>query len=448
MIRFDRTPLRAGFARALVLDLLERGFLAVDPERCVQEALALEGSRLRVGRSLFDIEGRRVWAIAIGKAAVPMAEAASQRLGSALAGGVAVTRYDHGGPVAGFLVLEAGHPIPDGSGTRAARAIDELAGDVGPDDLVLCLLSGGGSALLAAPPNGVCLGDLAATTRLLLESGAAIDEINAVRRHLSTLQGGRLARRLEPATVITLALSDVVGDRSEAIASGPTAPDPTTFDDAIGVLRRRRLWKRLPPSVREHLADGAAGEIAETPKPGDPAFRKTVFEIVGSNNAFLAALEQAAQRNACHVIRSPGPVTGEARAVGRELARRAAALANERARRTLLVAGGETTVTLRGRGRGGRNQEVALAAALAIDGIDAICIAALATDGSDGVTDAAGAIVDGASVGRARGAGIDPTAALDENDSHAALDASGDLLLTGPTRTNVADVYVAFIDAG
>lgn len=448
MIRFDRTRLRAGFGRALVLDLLERGFVAVDPTRCVQEVLAREGNRLRVGRSVFDIERRRVWAIAIGKAAVPMAEAVSERLGPAFAGAVAVTRHDYGGPVAGFRVLEAGHPIPDEDGLEAAAAIKELSDYVGPEDLVLCLLSGGGSALLAAPPEGVSLDDLAATTRLLLGSGATIDEINAVRRHLSTLQGGHLARRLGPAAVVTLALSDVVADRPEAIASGPTVPDPTTFDDAIEALRRRRLWQRLPASVREHLILGAAGKVEETPKSGDLAFRKTVFEVVGSNDSFLTALERAARDEACRVVRSSDPITGEARDAGRQLGRRAAALANERARRTLLVAGGETTVTVRGSGSGGRNQEVALAAALAIDGIDGVCIVALATDGSDGVTDAAGAIVDGASVGRARTAGVDPAAALAENDSHAALDASDDLLLTGPTRTNVADVYVAFIDAG
>lgn len=448
MIGFDRSQLRAGFGRSFVLDLLQRGFAAVDPKRCVSEALFCDGSRLHVGRSIFGIAGRRVWTIAIGKAAVPMVEGASERLGSTQAGGIAVTRHGYGGSVAGVRVLEAGHPIPDESGLQAATMIGELIGRVGPEDLVLCLLSGGGSALVAATVRGVTLDDLAATTRLLLGSGATIDEINAVRRHLSTLQGGRLARRLLPATAITLALSDVVGDRPEAIASGPTVPDPTTFDDAIGVLRRRRLWKRLPSSVQEHLTDGAAGEVEETPKPGDPAFQETVFEVVGNNGAFLAGLARAASDEGCSVVRTSDPVTGEARDVGREFARAAALLADERAGRTLVVAGGETTVTVRGRGRGGRNQEFALAAALELDGVDGVCVAALATDGSDGITDAAGAIVDGTTVGCARSAGSDPYAALCDNDSHAALDASGDLLLTGPTRTNVADVYVAFVDKG
>jgi glycerate 2-kinase len=349
--------------------------------------------------------------------------------------------------VEGLCVLEAGHPVPDENGLRAARKIGELSDGVGPRDLVLCLLSGGGSALLGAPPEGVSIDDLAATTRLLLESGAAIDEINTVRRHLSTLQGGRLARRLRPASVMTLVLSDVIGDHTEAIASGPTVPDPTTFDDAIGVLRRYRLRERLPASVRDHLARGAAGEIAETPKPGDPAFEGTAVESIGDNGAFLDGLEQAARDAGCGVVRVPEPVIGEASDVGRGLGHRAMDLAVTAGRRTLLVAGGETTVTVCGRGRGGRNQELALAAALEMDGSGGICVAALATDGSDGVTDAAGGIVDGLTAASARLAGIDPAAALADNDSYAALRASGDLLLTGPTRTNVADAYVAYIDS-
>lgn len=447
MIRFDRSRMRAGFGRDFVLDLLERGFAAIDPKRCLREVLSCDGKRLRVGSTVFDMLRRRAWTMAIGKAAVPMAEAVSERLGSALAGGIVVTRYGYGGSVEGLRVLEAGHPVPDENGVRAARTIGELSSGVGPRDLVLCLLSGGGSALLGAPPEGVSIDDLAATTRLLLESGAAIDEINTVRRHLSTLQGGRLAQRLRPATVMTLVLSDVIDDCLETIASGPTVPDPTTFDDAIGVLRRHLLWERLPVSVRDHLARGAAGEIAETPKPGDPAFQGAAVEIIADNSAFLDGLEQAAKDAGGYVVRVPEPVIGEASVAGRGLGRRAMDLAVTEGRRTLFVAGGETTVTVCGRGRGGRNQEFALAAALEMDGSDRVCVAALATDGSDGVTDVAGGIVDGTTAALVRRAGIDPAAALADNDSHAALKASGDLLLTGPTRTNVADVYVACIDS-
>jgi len=445
MVRFDRSGMRAGFGRDLVLDLLERGFAAIDPKRIVSEALAREGAKLRVGGSDFDLSVRRVWTIALGKAAIPMAEAASERLGPALAGGVAVTRYGHGGPVSGLRVLEAGHPIPDENGLRAAERIVGLADGIGGDDLVLCLLSGGGSALVAAPPEGVSLEDLAATTRLLFRSGAPIDEVNTVRRHLSTLQGGRLARRLHPATVATLVLSDVVGDVLESVASGPTVPDPTAFDDAIGVLRRWRLWERVPTGVRDHLARGAGGRLDDTPKPGDPVFRESVIEVIGNNAAFLDAVERSSQEQGLRVLRVPEPFVGEARDVGREVGRRAAEIAGGRTDRTLLVAGGETTVTLRGGGRGGRSQELALAAAMALDGVEGVCVAALATDGSDGVTEAAGGIVDGATIGLARRSGIDPDEALADNDSHPVLAASGDLLFTGPTRTNGADVCVALI---
>ena len=446
MIRFDRSRMRAGFERDRVLDLLESGFAAIDPKRCVREVLFRDGDRLRVGSAVFDMSGGSVWTIAIGKAAVPMAEAVSELLGPALAGGIVVTRYGCGGSVEGLRVLEAGHPIPDENGLRAAAAIGELSDGVGPRDLVLCLLSGGGSALVAAPPKGVSLDGLASTTRLLLESGVAIDEMNTVRRHLSTLQGGRLARRLRSASVVALVLSDVIGGRLEAIASGPTVPDPTTFGDAIGVLRRHRLWERLPASVRDYLARGAAGKTGETPKPGDPAFHDTTVEIVGDNDAFLDGLEEAARDGGCYVVRVPEPVVGEASDAGRGLGRRAVNLMGEVGQRTFLVAGGETTVTVRGQGQGGRNQELALAAALEIDGRDGVCVAALATDGSDGVTAAAGGIVDGTTAASARRAGIDPAAALSDNDSHAAMRASGDLLVTGPTRTNVADAYVAYID--
>jgi len=445
MIRFDRSGMRAGFGRDLVLDLLERGFVAIDPKRTVSEALARDGDGLRVGGSDFDLSGRRVWTIALGKAAVPMAEAASELIGLASVGGIAVTRYGHGGSGSGFRVLEAGHPIPDENGVRAAEAIADFADGIGRDDLVLCLLSGGGSALLAAPPEGVSLEDLAETTRLLLRSGATIDEVNTVRRHLSTLQGGRLARRLHPATVVSLVLSDVIGDALESVASGPTVPDPTGFDDAIGVLRRWRLWERLPTGVHDHLTRGAEDRLDDTPKPGDPVFRESVVEVIGNNATFLDAVERSAREQGLGVLRVPEPLVGEARDVGRELGRRAADVADGRMDRTLLVAGGETTVTVRGGGRGGRNQELALAAALMLDDVEGVCVAALATDGSDGVTEAAGGIVDGATIGLARWAGIEPGEALADNDSHPVLAASRDLLFTGPTRTNVADVCVALI---
>jgi glycerate-2-kinase len=442
MIRFDRSTLRGGTGRTFLLDLLEEGLGAIDPKQAVLGHLAIDQDRLRVGEEAVDVANRRIWAIAIGKAAVPMAEAVSESLGDHLTGGIALTRHGYGGSVERFRVYEAGHPVPDGQGQRGAEAIAALCDGVGPGDLVLCLLSGGGSALLAAPPDQVSIGDLASTTGSLLASGASIDEVNVVRRHLSTLQGGRLARRLHPARVATLVLSDVIGDRPESIASGPTVPDPTTLDDAILVLRRRRLWDRVPESVRSHLE---RGEDAETVKPDHPVFLESRFAIVGNNGTLLDAIEQAGRNAGCRTVRLPEPTVGEAWEAGRALGRRAVELAAAATRRTLVVSGGETTVTVTGGGRGGRNQEFALAAAIEIAETDGVCIAALATDGSDGTTDAAGAIVDGTTVNRIERAGLDPRAALDDNDSHVVLAAAGDVLHTGPTRTNVADAYVALV---
>lgn len=443
MIRFDRSVLRSGVGRPLLLGLLEAGLAAADAGRAVSESLATAAGRLRVGAAALSRSVGRLWLIAIGKAAIPMAGAAVECLGDRLAGGIALTRHGYGGSIRGVRVHEAGHPIPDVAGLHAGGEIGALCDRVAAEDTVLCLLSGGGSALLAAPPPGVSLDDLARTTGLLIGCGATIDEVNTVRRHLSALQGGRLARRLAPARVVTLALSDVVGDHPEAIASGPTVADPTSVDDAIRVLRDHRLVERVPRTVRGWLKRGAD---AETVKPGDSAVRNTAFAIVGRNATLLDAVEQAGREAGCHVLRETEPILGEARDAGRAFGRRVADLASDGARRTVLVAGGETTVTVTGDGRGGRNQEFALAAALELSGIEGGAVVALASDGSDGVTDAAGAIVDGSTVERIERAGLDPHAALAGNDTYTALRASRDVLFTGPTRTNVADAYVGFLD--
>jgi len=445
-IRFERSGLRSGFGRAFVLDLLEQAFSSIDPARRIFECLLREGTTLRVGTQSYQRGEGRVGAIAIGKAAVPMAAAVSDLLGPLLREGIAVTRYGYAGRVAGFRVLEAGHPLPDENGHNAAAAVSRWADQLGKKDLALCLVSGGGSALLAAPPDGVSIDDLASATRLLLGTGATIDEVNTVRRHLSTLQGGRLARRLRPATVVTLVLSDVIGDRLESIASGPTVPDPTTFAEAQRVFQRHQLWDRIPASVRRHIEGGMRGEIPETPKPGDPVFRTTEVRIIASNETFVEAVCRAGRKAGCRILRSPHPTVGEARIAGCELGRWAKSVAGSRGGRTLIVSGGETTVTVRGNGRGGRNQELALAGAVEIEGARTVCIAAFATDGTDGTTDAAGAVVDGETVDRAGRLGLSPARALEDNDSHSLLAATGDLLSTGPTRTNVADVYLAYVD--
>jgi glycerate 2-kinase len=445
-VRFDRSVLRDGFGRSDALGLLEAAFAAVDPARRLRSAVSRDGDRLLVLGQACSIGDRRTWVVAIGKAGVPMARTMANILNEALAGGIAIVPYGYGGDTGAIRLFEAGHPIPDANGRNAATAVETLAASLGGKDLVLCLLSGGGSALLASPPPGVSLADLAETTRLLHLCGAAIDDVNVVRRHLSTLQGGQLARRLHPATVVTLILSDVVSGRPESVASGPTVPDPTRFRDALAVLRRHRLWDKVPASVRAYIDRGIEGAVPETAKPSDEGFRDRIVGTIGGNETFVDAICRDGEANGFDVRRLGEPLTGEARDVGRRLGRRSVRWARRGGRRVLLVGGGETTVIVRGPGIGGRNQEVALAAALEIAGERGVCVAAVATDGTDGPTEAAGAIVDANTIARAKELGHDPVLALEQNDAFPLLADVGDLLVTGPTRTNVADVCLVLIE--
>lgn len=407
---------------------------------------------LRVAEQTWDLDAvERLLLVAAGKASVAMAEAAALVLGAALTAGIVVTKYGHAAGhtlPASVRVIEAGHPIPDAAGMMGAAAIAALFETTTPRDRVLLLLSGGASALLPAPAAGIALADLQAVTDALLRAGAAIGEINAVRKHLSRLSGGQLARLAQPAPVAALILSDVVGDPLDVIASGPTAPDPTSYADAQAVLARYHLLDAIPRSVAEHLEQGCAGRIAETPKPGDPLFANVANVIVGSNRLAALAAVAEAERLGYQAVLLTTFMEGEAR----EVAKVAAALAKSiRAHREPLrppacvVWGGETTVTVRGQGKGGRNQELALAAALVLEGIPDVALLALATDGTDGPTDAAGAIIDGQTAQRARAAGWDPAAALAANNAYPLLDAAGALLRTGPTGTNVNDIMVLLI---
>ncbi len=364
--------------------------------------------------------------------------------------GIAVTSRGNARAVPGFRVLEAGHPLPDEGGATAARIVIEALSDAREDELALILVSGGGSALLPAPPPGIALSDKIAATRLLLGAGADIRELNTVRKHLSLLKGGGLARAARPAWVRALLLSDVIGDDPTVIASGPVTPDPTTFHDALEVLRARGLLEAVPRSVRAHIEAGARGEVEETPKPGDPLFERVEHAIVGSNELSVAAAEAAARRLGYRTVRRPRPLLGEARAAAGLLIEEAQVIYGAQSlgadsSGTALIAGGETTVTVRGNGTGGRNQEMALALALAAEsappGDDWVFLSA-GTDGIDGPTSAAGGIIDGNTTARIRARGLDPRALLEANDSHNALGAAGDLITTGPTGTNVADVQV------
>jgi hydroxypyruvate reductase len=385
-----------------------------------------------------DPRHRRVVVLGCGKASGAMARAAEEVWGDRIAGGFVVVKDGYTVPLDRVELAEAGHPVPDARGLAASTRLLALAHGAGEDDLVLVLVSGGGSALTPAPAPPVTLAEKQEVTRLLLAAGATIAELNAVRKHLSRLKGGQLARAAWPAAVLTLALSDVIGDPLDVIASGPTAPDPTTYGDALDVLQARGVLGRTPGAVSARLEAGRRGEIEETPKPGDRLFSRVTNVVIGNNALVTGAAIAAAGRLGYRPHFLTRALQGEAREVARDLVAHARRLAPP----ACLIAAGETTVTVRGPGRGGRCQELALAAALDLRPDERLTVLAAGTDGTDGPTDAAGAIVDATSVPRGAAAGADARRALDDNDAYAFLGASGDLLVTGPTNTNLLDLYL------
>jgi len=437
----------------------------VDPAPMIEAALRLvdgpSGPLLRVKAgheeqdydlSAFD----RIFATGMGKASARMAAGLERALGGRLTGGLVAVKEGHVEALAKIRLVEAGHPVPDARSLAAAAALLDLGGSLGTRltarDLVIVLVSGGGSAILCAPAPGLSLEDKAATTRLLLASGATINEMNCVRKHLSAVKGGGLAAALAPATVLALVLSDVVGDDLDAIASGPTVPDSSTYAEALAILRSRGVEAALPRAVAEHLRAGSVGGASaprETPKPGDPVFSRTRTLLVGTNRLALEAAAAEAEARGYHSLVLSSRLSGEAReaallflGIGKDIAVSGFPLA----RPACILAGGETTVTLRGKGKGGRNQEMALAFLAALerqskDGESLVFLSA-GTDGNDGPTDAAGARVDLDLLEAARLAGLEPAAFLADNDSYSFFDRVGGLVRTGPTNTNVCDIQV------
>jgi hydroxypyruvate reductase len=433
-------------AARLILDAAIR---AVDPAEAIRRHVLRQGSQLYIGQEMINLGGiRHIVVVGCGKAGAPMAASVEDILGDRVSRGVVVTKYGHGQPTKRVRIHEAGHPVPDENGILGAQAVLEQLKGLATDDLVIVLVSGGGSALLPAPVDGVTLAEKQALTKSLLACGADIREMNMLRKHISKIKGGQLARAASPARVLTLILSDIVGDPLDAIASGPTVPDPTTYADALGILDKYRIRAEIPASIRSHLEAGAAGKLAETPKPEDPLFTRVRNVMVGSNiQALEAAAVEARTQGLTPMILSSS-IEGETREVARmhaALAREARATGNPLAAPACLISGGETTVTLRGKGKGGRNQEFALAAALDIAGLSDVVILSAGTDGTDGPTDAAGALADGETVTRAHREGLSPRKALDENDAYPFFQQLGDLILTGPTRTNVMDVRLVMI---
>ena len=422
--------------RTTVLDILAHALARVEPDHAVRRALrdhlrGPAGADNRIDPTGLD----RVWLLAFGKAAPAMARAAVGELADARIEGLVVSNHEEPLPD-GLELRVTGHPLPDERSAAAARAALDLLHRAGDHDLVLCLISGGGSALLEMPAAGLALAEVQTTVNALLSGGADISELNTVRKHLSAIKGGRLAQAADPARLLTLILSDVVGNPLDVIASGPTVPDPTTYGDALEVLDRYDLRSSLPTAIIDHLEAGRDATIAETPKD---RYSRQVVSIVGDGATAAHGAAAAAQEAGLAATIATTTLSGDART---EALHCLAASAEH----GVTIFAGETTVKVAGTGRGGRNQEAALAAAHHIAGDPSTVFATLGTDGIDGPTDAAGAIVDGATVARGAALGLDALGSLAGNDSNNYLAATGDLLMTGPTGTNVGDVWIVVRD--
>ncbi|MGC8492594.1 MAG: glycerate kinase type-2 family protein [Syntrophobacteraceae bacterium] len=429
----------------------------VDPLAMMGRCLSIEAGRLLIRTEYDQAEFAlcnydRIVVAGMGKAAARMALGVERALGDLVTGGLIAVKEGCTEPLLKLPLIEAGHPLPNIRSARAAADLLALGRDLGERTLALVLLSGGGSAVACAPAEGLSLEEKIATTALLLSCGATIQEVNCLRKHLSTIKGGRLAKAFAPATVVSLILSDVIGDDLDAIASGPTVPDPTTFSDCLEILRRYELEERIPAGVLRFLRMGAAGKTPETPKPGDPAFTQTRSILLGTNRQALFAAQAHAQQLGYQTLVLTSRLTGEAReaapvilAIGKDIAASGFPLA----RPACLLSGGETTVTLRGAGKGGRNQEMALAFLAALQRSpqkgEGLFFFSASTDGSDGPTDAAGAFASAQILSRARAAGLNPHVFLSENDSYNFFDSCGGLIRTGPTNTNVCDIQILLV---
>ncbi len=443
--------------RKQALEILGAALAAVDPYQAVRQALAFDPAtnRLSVEGRVFSLPpAGNLIVIGAGKAGAPMAQAVAAVLGERVSAGLVTVKYGYGprreGSAGSIQFREAGHPVLDEAGILATAEITALLAGLNAHDTVIAVISGGGSALLEEPVTGVSLADMQQLATAMLKSGATINQLNTVRKHLSRVKGGQLARLAAPAQLIGLLLSDVVSSPLDVIASGPTVPDTTTFQDAWEILERLGLLERgeVPGPIREHLRKGLAGLSVETPKPGDRLFERVFTTIVGDNRvAALAGLEKARQLGFNTLLLSTF-VEGEAREVAKVfagIAREILATASPLKRPACLIAGGETTVTVRGDGLGGRNQEMALAAALALDGLENVLIVPLATDGSDGPNDGAGAFAEGDTARKARELGLDPFDYLQRNDAYHFFEKTGALLKTGPTNTNVNDLTLVLV---
>ncbi len=450
-IRFDSCILAPDPERRQpVVEIMQAALAAVDPYDAVLRAVQLDGSWLRTAHSAHNLDQiARILVVGAGKAGAPMAQALETLLPGRIEAGLVVVKDGHTAPTQRIELVEARHPVPDDRGVHAGRRILTLAETATEQDLVITLLSGGGSALLVAPAPDLALDDLQRMTQTLLAAGATINEINCLRKHCSALKGGQLARALYPAASLTLAVSDVIGSPLDVIASGPTVPDTSTWDDAWDIVTRFRLEKTLPSAIVRRLQKGLQGRISDTPKRSAPAFAAAHSLVIADNRTAAAAALQAAQQAGFHARIMTTFLEGEAREVARVVTgfgREVLAYGNPVSPPACLIFGGETTVSLgQDHGLGGRNQELALAAGFLLQDTPSILVASLATDGTDGPTDSAGALVDAHTIDRGQALSLAPRHYLDRHDAYPYLKRIGDMLHTGPTFTNVNDLVLVCV---
>ena len=441
--------------RGIAKTIFSKALLAVDPSKILKDRIQIEKDHLLIRieenfEKAFDLKSfDKIFLVGTGKASNSMARTVEEIFGDRITRGVITTKYGHLLSLKKIEIIEAGHPIPDQNGYGGAKRVQGLLKESGPKDLVIFLLSGGGSALLPFPAEGIGLKEKQEMTQLLLDCGADIKEINTIRKHISQMKGGWLARWAYPSTVIGLILSDVVGDQLDVIGSGPTVPDPSTFGEAWEILKKYGLLNEISSSILKHLRLGKEGKKEETPKPGDVVFGRVYNSLIGSNILALRAAEKEATSFGLNTLILSSSIVGETREAARfhtAIAKEVVSSGNPISKPACILSGGETTVTIKGNGLGGRNQEFVLAGALEINGIEKVVLLSGGTDGTDGPTDATGAMADHTTVQRAKSMGLDPKAHLENNDAYPFFQKLGDLLITGPTHTNVMDVRILLVD--
>ncbi len=434
------------------ISLFYAGIESASPYNLIPNNMLLEENILTVSdingmSKLFDLNNyNRITVIGAGKASTSMAYEAEKILDDKIDDGIVVTKYNFRSELKRIQTLEASHPLPGKSGIEASKKIIEICENAKEDNLIINLISGGASSLLPFPAHSITLEDKIKITELLLRAGATIQELNTVRKHISAIKGGQLAKYVYPATIINLIISDVIGDHLDVIGSGITVPDPTTFEDSWNVVIKYKLENKIPHSVKNYLGDGIDGKVPETPKPGNPIFNNVYNLIIGNNALALSAIKIAAEEKGYNTKIISSTLEGESKDAGKFIAQIAKEYSLSEANCVCLIFGGETTVTVKGNGKGGRNQELCLSTAIEIDGMQKITFLSGGTDGNDGQTEAAGAICSGQTIERAKGLGLDALKFLNNNDSYNFFNKLEDLIITGLTNTNVMDIQILLID--